>query len=338
MSRFSKVIRFYVVAGMFAVAPYCAQAVTDEEFEQGLNNLSRLHNLVVLHQGQVVIDQHLRGPESREPANIKSLSKSVLSLLVGIAIDKGFIESLDTPAVDLLGDYLPDDYTPAFEHVTVEHLLSMQSGLQPTSGGNYGSWVASSNWTRYALTRGMIEEPGGRMVYSTGNSHILAAILTEQTGRTLFQLAREWLGEPLNIRIYPWMQAPEGIYFGGNEMLLSAHALGWIGQVYLGNGQVNGRQVVSAEWVEESFRPRTESVYTDDPYGLGWFSYQFDGVQAYYGRGYGGQLLYIIPELQLSIVMTSDPNPPSRGSYIQQQHRFVAEYILPRVEALIQAS
>lgn len=318
--------------GLLALLSVSWPAFSDD-FESELNQLSRLHNLVVIHQGEIVMDYHVNGPDSREPTNIKSLSKSVLSLLVGIAIDKGFIESLETPAVELLGNFLPDEYNPAFNEVTVEHLLSMQSGLQPTSGGNYGSWVASSDWTRYALTRSMIDQPGGRMIYSTGNSHILAAILTEQTGKPLLELAQEWLGQPLNIRVYPWMRAPEGVYFGGNEMQLSAHALAWIGQVYLGDGQVDERQIVSSQWIAETFRPRTESMYTDDPYGLGWFSYQFNNIQAYYGRGYGGQLLYVIPEMQLSIVMTSDFNPPSRGSYIQQQHRFVAEYILPRIEA-----
>ncbi|WP_198675663.1 serine hydrolase domain-containing protein [Aliidiomarina sedimenti] len=298
-------------------------------YEDDLNALSRLHNLVVIQDGEIVLEHHQAGPEPAEAANIKSLSKSILSLLAGIAIDKGYFE-LNQPISELLGRHQPAQTPADLNQIQVEHLLSMQSGLQRTSGRNYGTWVNSDNWTQYALTRPMVDEPGGDMLYSTGNSHILAAILTEQTGRSLLQLMRGWVGSPLNIRIYPWLQSPEGIYFGGNDMRISARGLAWIGQLYVNLGMANGQQVVSENWIEQSFQPRTNSVYTDDPYGLGWFSYQFNDVEAFYGRGYGGQLLYVIPAYKLSIVMTSDPTPPSQGGYINRQHRFVEAHILPR--------
>lgn len=304
-----------------------AQDSLREDAEQ----MPRMHSVVALHQGQIIVDEHIRGPGTAEPANIKSLSKSVLSLLVGIAIDKGHIPGVDAKAVDLLGDYLPADYAAELNEVSVGNLLSMQAGLKSTSRGDYGNWVNSDNWTRYALTRPMVDEPGGRMIYSTGNSHILAAILTAQTGRSLLQLSQEWIGQPLNIRIPPWLQSPEGVYFGGNEMYLSARALVWIGEVYRNQGVVDGERIVSEEWIEQSLQPRTRSVYTDDPYGYGWFLYSFGDVQAYYGRGYGGQVLYVIPELELSIAVISDPTPPSQGSYLQTIHQFVEEHVLPQV-------
>ncbi|WP_157982794.1 serine hydrolase domain-containing protein [Aliidiomarina minuta] len=309
-------------------------AFANSELRAAAENLDRLHNLVVMKSGDIIIEESVRGPNVYEASNIKSLSKSVQALLVGIAIDKGYIESVDQKAVELLGSYLPDDYDPAFAEVSIGNLLSMQSGLERTSGANYGIWVNSANWTQYALTRPMIAEPGTRMLYSTGNSHILAAILTEQTGKSLLQITREWVGQPLNIRIHPWLRSPEGVYFGGNEMYLSTRALVYIGEVYRNQGVVNDQRLVSSSWVEQSFTPRTRSVYTDDPYGYGWFLYSFDGVQAYYGRGYGGQVLYVIPELELSIAITSDPTPPSRGIYLQQLHKFVSDYVLDAVAAI----
>ncbi|MGX5914159.1 serine hydrolase domain-containing protein [Aliidiomarina sp. Khilg15.8] len=301
----------------------------NESLREAAEGMPRMHNVVALHQGELIVDEHIRGPGTSEPANIKSLSKSVLSLLVGIAIDKGHIPSVDAKAVDLLGGYLPADYDAEFDKVTIGNLLSMQSGLKSTSRGDYGNWVNSDNWTHYALTRPMVAEPGGRMIYSTGNSHILAAILTEQTGRSLVQISQEWLGRPLNIRIRPWLQSPEGVNFGGNEMYLSARALVWIGEVYRNKGVVDGVRIVSEGWIEQSLQPQTRSVYTDDPYGYGWFSYRFGETQAYYGRGYGGQVLYVIPQLDMSIAVISDPTPPSRGSYLQEIHRFVERQILP---------
>lgn len=315
---------------LFITAP----ALAGSELRAAAEDLERLQSLVVMQAGNIIIEQSIRGPATHEASNIKSLSKSVQSLLVGIAIDKGYLESVDQKAVDLLGSYLPENYDPAFDDVSIGNLLSMQSGLERTSGGNYGTWVNSANWTHYAITRPMIAKPGTRMLYSTGNSHILAAILTEQTGKSLLQITREWLGQPLNIRIHPWLRSPEGVYFGGNEMYLSARALVYIGEVYRNQGLVDNQRIVSASWVEQSFTPQTRSVYTDDPYGYGWFLYNFDGVQAYYGRGYGGQVLYVIPELELSIAITSDPTPPSRGSYLQQLHDFISEYVLDTVAAI----
>ena len=320
----------------FAQASSVAVAQTSDAAEsanhplaQHTDDLHRMRNIVILHNGEFVFEHHARGPEPREPVNVKSVSKSVISLVTGIAIDKGYLSGLDQPIVEVLGDHMPAEPQADLSKITIEHLLAMQSGLQRTSGGHYGTWVASNNWTEYALTRRMVDEPGGEMLYSTGNSHILSAILQEQTGRNLFELTRDWVGSPLNIAIHPWQEAPEGVVFGGNDMVMSTHGLAWIGQLYLDRGMANGQRVVSESWIEDSFVPRTSSVYTNDPYGLGWFSYMFGDVQAYYGRGYGGQLIYVIPELDLSIAMTSNPYPPSNGSYLQRQHDYVRNVVLP---------
>lgn len=333
--------RLALFAGLFATILFTgtimlsqqahAQAQLDSSsasFQQAVERLHRLHSLVVIQDEQLIFEYHANGPAPAEVTNVKSVSKSIISLLAGIAIDKGYIE-LEQTIDQLLGDFLPANTEADVSKIQVEHLLSMQSGLQRTSGQNYGTWVNSSNWTAYALSRPMVDEPGGDMLYSTGNSHILAAILTEATGSSLYQLMQDWVGAPLNIRTYPWTRSPEGVYFGGNDMRLSARALAWIGQVYANQGRANGQQIVSSDWITESFKPRTSSVYTNDPYGLGWFHYNFGDMQAYYGRGYGGQMLYVLPQFGLSIVMTSDPTPPSNGGYIQRQHRFVETQLLP---------
>ncbi|RUO25072.1 6-aminohexanoate hydrolase [Aliidiomarina maris] len=328
-SCFLKLLTTLVVVISPSLSASAIAEVSDDTLSQGVDRLERLHNIVILHQGAVAFEYHNRGPAPTEAANIKSVSKSVISLITGIAIDKGYLSGLDQPISDVLGEHMPGNPPADLSQITIEHLLSMQSGLQRTSGQHYGTWVNSPNWTEYALTRPMVDEPGGDMLYSTGNSHILSAILQEQTGKNLFELTRDWLGTPLNVRIYPWQQAPEGVTFGGNDMMMSTHALAWFGQLYLDKGIANGQRVVSESWIDESFRPRTQSVYTDDPYGLGWFSYQFGDIQAFYGRGYGGQLIYVIPQLDLSIAMTSSPYPPSNGRYLQRQHRYIEDTVLP---------
>lgn len=106
---------------------------------------------------------------------MKSLSKTILAALVGAAIERGLIESPEQPVVELLGNLVPSDADPRVGEITVGHLLSLQAGLERTSGANYGAWVASGNWVADALSRPFVDRPGGRMLYSTGSSHLLSA-------------------------------------------------------------------------------------------------------------------------------------------------------------------
>lgn len=290
------------------------------------SELPRLHTLLVARKGEVVLEEVFAGPGLDQPANIKSLSKTVLSALVGIAIERGVVESVDQPMVELLGERVPANATAGVETITVGHLLSLQAGLERTSGRNYGRWVVSDDWVAHVLTRPFVDQAGGRMLYSTGSTHLLSAALTEASGKTTLALAREWLGEPLGITIPAWLRDPQGIYFGGNDMQISPRGLLRIGELYRLGGELNGQQILPQSWISTSWQGRGRSAYTDDPYGYGWFLLELAGEQAYYGRGFGGQMLYVIPALKMTVVMTSDPNPPSPGSrYMRELHSLVEE-------------
>lgn len=289
--------------------------------------LERLHSLVIAVDGEPVFSQAFRGPGTDEPANIKSLSKTVLSAVVGMAIDRGVLESVDQPIADILD--MPGNASVRVNEVTISHLLSMQAGLQRTSGRFYGEWVNSDNWVDYALSRPFVAEPGAEMLYSTGSYHLLSAALTASTGQSTLEVIRDWLGNPLGIRIRPWMKDPQGIYFGGNEMRLSPMALLKIGELYRNDGVYDGKQLLSPEWIDQSWTQRGTSRYTDDRYGYGWFVTDLGGHRAYYGRGYGGQMLYVFPGLEMTVVMTSDPQPPASPSFMQEQNALLEEFVIP---------
>lgn len=292
--------------------------------DQQTSQLERVHSVVVAYDGEIIHEFHQGGPGVASPANIKSLSKTVLAAITGAAIEAGIIESTDQPMVELFGEHLPSGIDPQVGDITVAHLLAQQAGLERTSGSNYGAWVASANWVNDAMTRPFVDEPGGQMLYSTGTSHLLSAALTHASGETTHSLAQRLLGDPLNITIRPWLRDPQGIYFGGNDMQLSPRALIEVGELYRNDGiVVNGagdeQRVLPEGWVEESWQPRGTSRWTGDGYGFGWFITQLAGEDVYYGRGYGGQALYVIPEREMTVVITSDPNPPSPGGQFQQR-------------------
>jgi CubicO group peptidase (beta-lactamase class C family) len=313
-------IKMSWLAAFGLTALLAAKAHADPLAERA-QQTDRLHSLLVLHRGEPVSELVRAGPGLAQPANIKSVSKTVLSVLGGIAIERGLIESTDTPLADILGERFPADATPGAESITFGHALAMQVGLESTSGRNYGRWVQSSDWVAHALTRPMVDRPGGRMIYSTGSTHLAAAALVKASGRDLASLAREWLGEPLNIRIPDWLTDPQGIHFGGNEMVLSPRALARIGELYRQGGRLNGQQIVSGDWIQRSWDANGRSPWTGDDYGYGWFITEIAGLNAYYGRGFGGQALFVVPEAELTVVITSDPNPPSSGGWQFRQLR-----------------
>ncbi|MEN2991535.1 serine hydrolase [Tistrella sp. BH-R2-4] len=304
------------------------QAARDRLIDQA-RSFPTLHSLILARGEEVLIDRALRGPPTDQPVNVKSLSKTVIALLVGIAIDRGVLTGTDQRVADLLGDQMPADPDPRLDRLTIGHLLSMQAGLERTSGPNYGRWVQSSNWVRFALARDFIDEPGGRMLYSTGNTHLLSAILTKAARRSTFALARDWLGRPLDITIPPWPTDPQGIYFGGNQMLLSPRAVLAIGQmVRRGGTTADGRRVVSADWIATSWQPRATSPYTGDAYGYGWFTRDVGGMTGHYGWGYGGQMLYVVPDIGLVAVVTSDDDVPSgRTGYVRDLHGLIGDAV-----------
>ncbi len=313
-----------------ASAPRGIDPAALEQLLERAPALGPVHAIVVSRDGVEQAARAFAGPGLDRPANIKSLSKTVQSALVGIAIDQGVLEGPDQPLADLLPERIPEGADPRLRRVTLDHLLSMRAGLAPTSGAHYGRWVQSQDWVGHVLSRPFVAAPGETMQYSTGVWHLVAAILTERSGESLLGLSRRWLAEPLGISIPAWPTDPQGIYFGGNDMMLSPRDLRRFGELYLAGGNGNGNaQVVSAAWIERSWQPRARSPWSGDDYGYGWFVTELAGAQVYYGRGYGGQLLHVVPELGLVVVITSRPTPPSAGGrFVRALHELVATYVI----------
>lgn len=272
--------------------------------------IDQLHALIVTQRGRRLFGDAFRGPALDRPANVKSVSKTLVALLTGIAIERGVIEGTDQRILPLLGRA---PYGDARDAMTVADLLTMRAGVGGTSGANYGAWVSSPDWVEYALEQPLEGPPGGPFIYSTGGWHILGAALARASGMNLHRMAQNWLGDPLDIAIPPWVADPQGRYLGGNDMAISPLGLDRIGQMILNGGALDGRRVISESWVTRSWQPRARSPFSGDEYGYGWFLTRYGGRFAAYARGYGGQLLVVQPDRQLVIAVTSDPNRPARG-------------------------
>ncbi len=270
--------------------------------------LPRLHSLLVSRRGQLVLERYFHGATASRLANIKSASKSVISALIGIAIERKLIPNVNSPIAPYFAEYLAGT-DPQKSKITIEDLLTMRSGLESTSIRNYGAWVQSPNWVRYVLRRPMVDVPGGEMIYSTGSFHLLSAILTKVTNQSTWAFAGEALAKPLGFALARWPQDPQGIYFGGNEMLLTPRQMMAFGGLYLRRGEAAGRQVVPESWIDVSWKPRTRSQWSDQLYGYGWWMRELAGQPTYYAWGYGGQFIFVVPKLELVVVITSSVSP-----------------------------
>lgn len=291
--------------------------------------VERLHAIVVMQHGQIILAESFRGPPVDQAVNVKSVSKSVVAALVGCALERGSLAGVDVTLGEIAPSLLPANSDPRVATLSVQDFLTMRLGLERQSGPAYGRWAASDDWVRYALTRPFAAEPGGRMLYSTAGWHVLGALLSEVTGKSLLTLSREWLGKPLDIEFASWTRDPQGRYLGGNEMSMSPLEMVRFGELYRMDGRWNGESVMAEQWAAQSFKPRTVSPWSNDAYGYGWFLRPLGDHFVAYARGYGGQLIHVIPESGMVVAMTSGTSRPARsGGYMDTLHSLVEDNLL----------
>ena len=286
-----------------------------EQSVEDIGALDGVQGVLIARRGRLVAERYFRGAAGHRPHNLKSASKSVLSALAGLAVEEGVLE-LDQPIADLLPEAADLD-DPGKQAITVRHLLTMTSGLESTSFGNYGSWVASRNWVRAALARPLEAAPGTRFSYSTGGTHLLSATLARAAGKSTHDFAREHLFGPLGIRHSAWARDRQGIHVGGNNLSLLPRDMLKFGQLYLNRGRWGGHQILPWQWVDESTRPGLAGprgrgrIYGG--YGYLWWLRGPRERGAYIASGYGGQYIYVSPAEHLVVVVISTEISKGRG-------------------------
>ncbi len=295
--------------------------------------LDRLTSLLVGRRGRLVGEGYWRGLRRGEAVNVKSASKSVLSALVGIALEAEVLEGLDRRIASYFPGILDGAVDPRKRRITLRHLLLMRSGLTSTSFEGYGPWVTSENWVRYVLERPMEARPGRTTRYSTGNSHLVAVMLHRALDRDLRDWAQEVLFDPLGVRIHAWQRDPQGHRFGGNNMYLTPRGLYRFGRMYRQDGRFDERQVVPARWVEESTRSLVHDTYHGFPYGYYWWNRTVRGYRVDFAWGHGGQFVFLVPRLELVMVTTSVVRGEGNDDdHLWRIHDLLSRHVIPAVE------
>ncbi|MEX0619091.1 MAG: serine hydrolase [Pseudohongiellaceae bacterium] len=297
--------------------------------------LPRIHSLLISQGGELIFEEYYNGRDRWQPDNMKSASKSVISALMGIAIDQGHVEGVNQPIVDFFPELLSGEANAAKRAITIEDLLTMQAGLESTSNRNYGRWVISDNWVQFALQQSLVSEPGTDMIYSTGSTHLLSAIIARASGMSTREFTQQSLASPLGFNLAYWSQDPQGVYFGGNDLEMRPRDMLAFGQLYLNKGAYQGERILQENWVSRSHMPHAVSPRGQGRfYGYGWWLRDLADMLIPVAWGFGGQLIFVVEEFDMVIVATSNSNPGTeRRGHLRRLYDLVEEQILRRLQA-----
>jgi CubicO group peptidase (beta-lactamase class C family) len=299
--------------------------------------------LLVIRNGHIVAEKYYNGYDERRPHNIMSVSKSFLSAITGIAIDQGFIDSLDEKILDYFPEYVTPGIDPRKYDITIRHLLTMRMGIKDESEDDYGAYwefYNSDNWIKKTIESPLEFSPGEKMRYNTFQTHLLSAILTKATRKSTLDFAMEFLCRPLTINIAYWDQDPQGYYFGGNSMFFTPREMAMLGYLYLKKGKLNDRKIVPASWIELTLSPSTDLKHPNEwgafknyNYAYLWWLGQINEIDLFMGYGYGGQFVVVFPNLDLIVVSTANPQVNPDASTVQEWAIFeiISKYILTSV-------
>jgi len=324
--------------GLFILLCAAAGSASAESLEmlaEEALSLGDTTSIMVQQAGEVVAEAHSGRMHANRATNMKSASKSIIGLLVGIAIREGYLDGVDQAIGPFFPDFFARQPDPSKESITIGNLLSMRSGLASTSRRNYGAWVVSDSWVDYVLQQPLVAAPGERRIYSTGNTHLLSAILTEATGMSVKAFAERYLFNPMNIGIGGWDRDPQGYYFGGNNMALSPRSLLKLGELVLNEGRYRGEQLVPAAWIKTSLGRYTRSRYNPYFYGYLWWQHRLGDYDMQFAWGNGGQYIMVVPSLRAVLAITAASDVPggaaSRGGR-QQLFQLLGERLFPLLE------
>ena len=271
---------------------------------QAAAEIRRLKSLVVIKDGKLVYESYYKGAQKDELFDVRSVTKSVVSALAGIALAEGSIQSLDMP-IGLVFSRFFEVFPAGVENVTVRHLLTMSGGWQydEWGGTSYSDWIRSGEPEVWALSQPMINTPGTTFTYNSSAVHLLGVLIEEQVGQSLEEYAASKLFGKLGISQALWEQLPNGYPNGGAGLALRARDLAKIGQLYLQLGKSGTIQVLPESWVTASTSIQTPSSL---PYGFLWWLDNSNSSPVFYANGYGGQIIYVVPEQNLVVVTTTN--------------------------------
>ncbi|GAA1974830.1 serine hydrolase [Microbacterium pumilum] len=332
-----------------------------DEFLRDGDDAGQVRAVLVYHDGEAVLERY-RGADPEDYWDTRSVTKSVMSTLVGIAIGQGMISGVDATLGELLPSYTAE-MTPEVSAITLQRLLTQTENFPLDRSADETFWE-SPDWIRAILAQRAAAGPGdGAFRYSNAGPHLLSAVLVEATGRSVLEFAREYLFEPLGIPADPttefvmdgddeldgiaaynaadfaWPMDPQGFHSGSTLLKLRPQDLAALGVAYLADGQSpRGDQVIPEDWVATATAQQVAGAEGELGYGYLWWTLEADGARAFAAFGLGGQLIEVVPERDLVVVVATeydelDPERDLKSVSPRALTAMVSAWIAPRFAA-----
>jgi CubicO group peptidase (beta-lactamase class C family) len=288
-----------------------------------------LHSLLVIRNGYLVSETYFGSYQPDTRHVLYSCTKSFVATLIGIAIDQGYIDGTDHRVVDFFSERTFDNLDRQKEEMTLEDVLTMQSGLDWQEGDPaYQAMYRSPDWVKFMLDMPMAVPAGSQFNYCSGCSHLLSAILQQTTGMNTRDFAEQHLFKPLGISNATWETDVAGIPIGGWGLQLTPRDMAKLGYLYLQGGRWEGRQIVSTGWVQKATHARAQAE-GDLDYGYQWWTQSSpaaNAAAAYAALGRYGQTIFVVPQFDLVIVTTAQLD--NHDGIFQ----LIEQYVLPAVQ------
>tara|TARA_A100000171_G_scaffold52081_1_gene68946 strand:+ start:3465 stop:4433 length:969 start_codon:yes stop_codon:yes gene_type:complete len=316
--------------------------VPEEIIQLIATSYDNITGIVVLKDNKITHENYFHEYNQNDTIHIASVTKSILSILIGIAIDKGFIKSLDQNVLDFFPDYQVKRREQVIQKVTVRHLLTMTAPYKFKSEP-YTQVYSSEDWTKEVLDLLGGKNLNENFKYTTIGLQVLSGILINTTGHSVLNFANENLFKPLgikkpnNLRIHNkqehfdflkgrhvngWIMDPIGTNTAGWGLTLTTRDLAKIGQLYLNKGKWNNQQILSSKWVEDS--TKAHSNYGELSYGYLWWIIDDQKNNCFAAIGDGGNIIYVDPDMKTVIAITSLFMPRAKDRIT-----FIRKHILP---------
>ncbi len=292
-----------------------------------------IEGLTVVKNGKLILDEYFMGEEPGDPHTLLSATKSVLSILFGIAQDHGWV-NLNAKLFNYFPEYRAKDWTDQKDKILLKHLLSMTSGIGddwvPGQNPDQG-WLGASDWLDFVLSLPMKYRPGEHWGYCTCCMEPLGAVIARKSGMSIPEFSQKYLFDPLGIQEHSWGKSgPHQVTEVGGSLCLKPRDMAKLGQLYLQEGKWNGQQVISEKWVEDSTKPQATTP-GGWKYGYLWWleemPFQGEKTRVFYASGMGGQFIFVVPKLDLVCAITAG-NYSSKGFEGNPSLDFFETYIL----------
>lgn len=283
--------------------------VNAQQIEEAFNaagQMTNLRSLIVQHKGRILNEHYFGTGSESNTYNVRSVTKSVMALLIGIAIDKGYISSIDQNISSFL-EPLVSNYPSDKSTLKIRHLITMSGGFQGNELTNpeiYNEWATADDRVSFILSVPLVFTPGTHFSYDSRPYHLLSVILTRATGLSTKDFTERYLFAPLSIGSRNWGTDRQGYFNGSSDLFLTAQDMIKVGELVMNDGIYNGTRVISAEWIAQIKETKIETqnaLLYGSGYSFGFWTGSYNNRNYIFALGWGGQFVVIVPSLELII-------------------------------------